>query len=388
MIIKFLFWLLVIFCLYAYIGYPILLIVLSIFKNKPVGKRFDHMPSVSIIVAAYNEEKSIEAKIKNLLNQKYDKNKYEILIASNGSKDSTNEIATAYTENYDYIKLLTLKEAGKASALNEAVKMAKGEILVFSDANAILHDNSLAHLVANFADGDIGGVAGNQHYNDEDTMNSAGLGEVLYWKYDRKLKEIETRVGNAISADGALYAIRRKLYVPIEDFAATDDFSISTRVITQGYRLVYDPEAIVAEATTGSSNKEFKRKARIINRGLRSLFGLKEYLLPWNGGFYSIQLISHKFLRRLVPFVLPFLFVLSAILSAEHLFYQLLFWGQSLVYILGIIGYVLRNTTLGRKWIIYIPYYFCQVNAAAALGFIWFIRGQKIISWQPQREEN
>ena len=195
-------------------------------------------------------------------------------------------------------------------------------------------------------------------------------------------------MGNAVSADGALYAIRRQLYVPITDPTVTDDFAISTRVVVQGYRLIYEPKATVTEATTGSSKREFRRKARIINRGLRSLFGLGSFLYPWQGGFYAIQLISHKLLRRLVPFVLPLILIINILLWFKNSIYRLMLLAQIVVYGLGVVGFLLRDTKFSKIPPIYIPYYFCQANVAALLGVIWLLQGQRIALWKPQREES
>jgi len=384
---RVLFWGLIFVCLYAYFGYPILLLFMSIFRRRPVKKDDGFLPTVTFIVAAYNEEDVIKAKLDNLNSQNYEKQKIEIVIASDGSSDSTEQIVARFAEEDGRVKLLALPRLGKANALNQAAEAARGNILIFTDANAMLDPDAARHLVGNFLDSIVGGVAGNQRYVRSDKTGGASLGEVLYWRYDRWLKKLETKVGNAISADGALYAIRRKLFVPITEAAGTDDFSISTRVVTQGYRLVYEPEAIAIEPTTGSSTREFRRKARIINRGLRSLFGLGRFLFPWHGGFYSVQLISHKLLRRLVPLALPVIFFVNIVLLPDHILYQAIFAGQMVVYGFGLIGFVLRNKSWGKNRMFYIPYYFCQANAAGLLGLFWFIKGQRIAVWQPQREE-
>ena len=384
---EILFWGLIIVCAYAYFGYPILLLLASVFRRKPVKKDAQFKPTITFIVAAYNEAEIIKAKLENLTGQHYENQQIEIIIASDGSSDSTEEIVTQFSKEDNKVKLLALPRLGKANALNQAAAVAKGDILIFTDANAMLDSDAAHYLVTNFADGEVGCVAGNQHYSRGEKTSGASLGEVLYWRYDRWIKDLETGVGNAISADGALYAIRRNLYVPISDPAATDDFSISTRVVPQGYRLVYEPRATVVEATAGSSTREFKRKARIINRGLRSLFGLGRFLYPWIGGFYSIQLISHKLLRRFVPIILPFILLVNFALLPVNILYQVTLFFQLLVYGLGLIGFVLRNSSWGRKRLFYIPYYFCQANAAALLGIFWFFKGQRIAIWQPQREE-
>ncbi len=383
----YLFWGAVSFCLYAYLGYPILLGLMGLVRHRTYPQNLAYAPRISVIIAAYNEAGVIKDKLDNVLLQGYPPEKLEIIVASDGSDDGTNEIVAAYAQTSPQVKLLALPRRGKAFALNSAAASAQGDILVFSDANAMLDPDALAYLVCGFEDAEVGGVAGNQRYTRSDKTGGASLGETLYWRYDRWLKALETQVGNAISADGALYAIRRELYVPITDPAATDDFAISTRVVTQGRRLIYQPNAVVSEATAGSSSREFRRKARIINRGLRSLFGLGQFLYPWHGGFYAVQLISHKLMRRLVPLALPVVFLANIVLWPRHLLYRLILVAQLLVYGLGLVGFALRNTGRGKIRLVYIPYYFCQANVAALLGLYWFLRGQRIALWQPQRED-
>lgn len=388
MIFELIFWILFLVCIYAYFGYPVILLLMSVFHQKTVNKDDRYTPSITFIVAAYNEEDVIGKKLDNLTSQIYDDEKIEIIIASDGSTDATEDIVLNRIGRDARIKLLALSRKGKANALNEAAEVATGDILIFTDANAMLDAHAARFLVASFSDSEVGCVAGNQHYSRSEKTSGSGLGEILYWRYDRWIKDVETRVGNAISADGALYAVRRKLFIPITDPAATDDFFISTRVVLQGYRLVYESRAEVVEATAGTSTREFKRKARIINRGLRSLFGLGDFLLPWVGGFYSIQLISHKLLRRLVPALLPFLLLVNTMIWSVSGFYFFSLILQVVVYMLGIVGFMLSgNTRWGKIRILYIPYYFCQANVAGLLGLIWFIQGQQISFWSPQREE-
>jgi cellulose synthase/poly-beta-1,6-N-acetylglucosamine synthase-like glycosyltransferase len=385
-VLVWLFWGLVAFCLYAYIGYSLLLFLLSLVRRRACEPEAEFTPTLSIVVPAHNEAGVIGAKLNNLLGQDYPANRLEIIVASDGSDDETESIVSRISRRDPRVKLLGLPRRGKAHALNSAVASTGGEVLVFSDANAMLDPDALCYLVHHFADPGVGGVAGGLRYVRGSDTNGAGLGEMLYWRYDQWLKRMETKVGNAISADGALYAIRRGLYVPIADPSATDDFAISSRVVMQGCRLIYEPRAMVSESTAGGSGREFLRKVRIVNRGLRSLFGLGGFLYPWRGGFYAVQLISHKLLRRLVPFVLPLLLVINAVLWPLGFLYRVILAAQVVVYGLGLLGFLLRNTRLGRAGLVYVPYYFCQANLAAALGWVWLLRGQRIAVWQPQRE--
>lgn len=379
-----LFWCIVTYCTYAYVGYPLLLLLARLFVHRPVKRDESYTPAVTVIVPAYNEERVIAAKLDNLLEQNYPATRLEVLVASDGSTDGTNAIVEEYARRDPRVQLLKLPRGGKAAALNAAAARSSGEVLVFTDANAMLAPGALRRLIASMADPLVGGAGGNQRYKGS-SGGGAGRGEKLYWQYDKWLKKLETDVGNTISADGSLYAVRRSLYVPIADPSATDDFAVSTKVITQGYRLVYVHDALVFEGLTGSPAREFRRKVRIINRGMRSLLGLGSFLLPWKGGFYSLQVLSHKLMRRLVPFLLPVLLILNAMLWSAGSIYRIALVAQVLFYTIAAVGFVLRNTRLGSYKIFFVPYYFCQANLAAALGVLNLLRHRRVSLWEPHR---
>jgi cellulose synthase/poly-beta-1,6-N-acetylglucosamine synthase-like glycosyltransferase len=280
---------------------------------------------------------------------------------------------------------LALPRLGKAAVLNAAVSTAQGEILVFSDANSMFKSDALRALVWPFADLQVGGVAGNQVYLKKGA-SSVGAGERSYWDFDRLLKEYESQAGNTISATGAIYAIRRSLFQPVME-GVTDDFYTSTSVIEQGFRLVFAPDAIAYEAVAGTSGGEFGRKVRVITRGLRGVFIARRQLLnPLRYGFYAIQLLSHKVLRRIIVFPLLLLFLVNPFLWKSGLFYQLTMIGQLGFYGLGLLGWLLDGTRIKRTKILTIPYFFCLVNAAVVLATINILRGQQIKRWEPQRK--
>ena len=380
-----LFWVLVGFCIYTYAGYPLLLLFLSLFRKRGIHRDEGHTPTLSIIVPAYNEEAVIVQKLDNLMAQEYPADHLQVLVASDGSTDATEQLVAEQAAGDPRITLLALPRKGKATALNTAVTRAEGEVLVFTDATAILAPCALRNVARDFADPSVGGICGNHLYNETALDSGASRGEMLYWHYDKVLKQLETRVGNAISAVGSFYAIRRRLYVPISDPAASDDFFISTRVVVQGSRLVFEPTAIVYEDTVGSASKEFYRKARIVSRGLRGLFGLGSFLLPWKGGIYAVQVISHKLLRHLVPFVLPLLPLVTALILRYGWFYQAVLTLQLAFCGLAVVGYLLRARKAGQHKLFYVPYYFVQANLAAVLGWLYFVRNQHITVWQPER---
>lgn len=380
-----LFWTALGLIVYTYFIFPLLVVLRGILLKKPY-KSQDVSPSplVSVIIAAYNEEKEIGEKLNNILSLDYPKDRLEVVIASDGSTDRTNAIVSEYGDRG--IKLLALPRLGKASALNAAVAASTGEILVFSDANSIYKSDALRAIVRPFADAKVGGVAGNQVYLKKKGTGVVGSGERSYWDFDRIMKQFESSAGNTISATGAIYAIRRSLFEPVVE-GVTDDFYTSTSVIARGHRLVFAPDAIAYEAVAGTSKSEFGRKVRVITRGLRGVFIARRQLLnPFRYGFYAIQLFSHKALRRLVAFLLLLLFLVNPFLWNEGWFYRLTMLGQLGFYGLGLLGYLLDGTRLGRLKFLTIPFYFCLVNYAVLLAALNIMRGQQIKRWEPQRK--
>ena len=341
-------------------------------------------PSVSIIIAAYNEEQNIGQKIANIQSLDYPVESIEILVASDGSTDATNQIVRE-TED-PRVRLLELPRRGKAAALNDAVKACTGEILVFSDANSLFSPNSLRPLLRPFADPSIGGVAGDQRYTQESAASSTDSGERSYWGFDRFLKLHESAAGNVISATGAIYAIRRRLFWSVPE-GVTDDFATSTAVIAQGWRLVFVPSACVYEPVAKQAADEFGRKVRVTTRGLRSLLARRELLNPLRYGFYSCQLISHKWLRRLMVFPLIVLFVTSLLLWNQGLVYRAAAGAQLTLYWLAAFGGVVGRWPVGRGKLFSLPAYFVMVNAACLVAVLKIVGGQRVVLWDPRREQ-
>lgn len=368
-------------CVYVYFGYPLLLWMIGRVYHKPVNKAVI-TPSVSIIIAARNEEAVIEKKIKNLLDQEYPQDKIEIIIVSDGSTDKTEEIVRSYT---NHVRLITIPMTGKAAALNRGVAAAQKEIIVFTDANALFEKNALGKLVHNFNDKTVGGVCGNQLHSKRVSGDTSGRGERMYWGYDKWVKSLESRIGSTIAADGAIYAIRKELFVPIADPAQADDMAISGRVVTQGYRLVMEMEALAYEDSPISSTREFKRKVRITNHALRAIMLLRA-LNPLRHGMYALELFSHKVLRYAVPFFLMSALVTNILLVKMANLYVMLFYGQVVFYGSAVLGYGLKDMRWGKMKCFVGPLYFCLANMAALCGVISVISGKHIVSWQSERE--
>lgn len=367
---------------WVYLGFAVVAWARARLRPRPVRKR-DVTPRASMIIAAYNEAARIDAKLCNSLALDYPAGRLEILVASDGSDDDTESIVASHAGRG--VRLLALPRRGKLHALDAAVAQACGDILVFSDANTRLDAGALRTLVRSFADPDVGGVCGNQLHERPRDRDGSGRGERLYWRYDKWLKSIESRGGSIVAADGALYAIRRRHYRRPETAAATDDFAISTAVIEQGARLVYEPEARAWEETTGRAGSEFARKARITARGWRSIFLRRRLLDPRRSGFYAVVLWSHKVLRRLAPIILLLLLGASLAASKTAFVARLAAAAQLAWYGLALGGWLLRATRLGATKPLYVPFFFVLANAASLVGLVRALRGERIERWQPRR---
>jgi len=367
---------------YAYAGYPVLLLLMSRIRSLPIQKG-PAEPAFSIIVPAHNEAQILPRKLESILNQDYPPDLVEVLVASDGSTDDSAAIVASYRDHG--VQFLDYERGGKAATLNRAAAVACKEVLVFTDANAILAPGVLQAIAENFADPSVGGVSANERREPGATASSAGLGERLYWEYDKWVKQAESRLGSIVSASGSLYAIRRELFRPIADPSATDDFAISTQVIRAGYRLVFEPEAVTWEPPVAKDDIEYGRKVRIVTRGLRSVWGVRELLLPWRGGFYSVQLWSHKVVRRLVGVFAVGIFVTNLSLLRQP-FWRLVMCLQTALYGLAIVGWRGAGRPWARKPWFYVPYYFCLSNVAATLGVIQFLRQRRVSIWEPRRD--
>ena len=376
------FWASAVLVAYTYLGFPILLLLRALLHPKPFTAGAI-TPSVSLLIAAYNERDSIEAKLDNCLALDYPADRLEVIIASDGSTDGTDELVRSRAG--DRIRLLSLPRGGKAAALDAAAAASRGDILVFSDANSSYSTDAVRALVKPFADPAVGGVAGDQRYRSGTDTDAAAEGERAYWSIDRLLKAAESRGGNVISATGAIYAIRRTLFrgVPV---GVTDDFAVSTSVIEQGFRLVFAPDAVAWEPVSRSGVAEWGRKVRVITRGLRGVYERRMLLNPVTHGFYAVQLLSHKVLRRLMGIPLAIMAVIAPTLWRHGPAYRVATALQAGWYFLGIAGLAMRGRHgLSRSKLLAAPTFFILANAAALVALWKTVRGHRIDRWEPVR---
>lgn len=371
---------------YLYLGYPLLLLVLARLRSRQVAAGMIR-PPVTFVVPAHDEEAVIGEKIDDCLAQDYPAERVEVLVVSDGSTDRTEAITRERVLRDPRVRLLALPRSGKAGALAAGARAASGEILVLTDANALLAPGSLVRLVEPFADPEVGGVCGRKVYRAGRGADATELGENLYWRWDQWQKGLESRIGSVFAADGTLYAVRRSLFVPLADPAQADDIAISARVVLQGRRLLFEPGAVAWEEPPAEGRDELRRKVRVTNHSVRALLYLGRRL--WTSGFYSVELLSHKLLRHLAPFPLLALLLSSLALAlrldgAAGALFGLCFLLQAAVYGLGVLGFVLRGTRSGRLRFLSIPYYFSMVNVAALLGVLSILRGVRPARWTPR----
>jgi cellulose synthase/poly-beta-1,6-N-acetylglucosamine synthase-like glycosyltransferase len=347
--------------------------------SKKIRTQPNQFPAISVIIAAYNEADVITKKIENILVSNYPHNRLEIIVVSDGSTDGTNDLVSSFKA--PGVRLLDLSRQGKNSAINEAVKTAKGEILVFTDADSTLHPDSLQNLVASFSDPEIGGVSGDYRYAGQNVKQE---GEHAYWNYDRILKRLQSANGSVSGASGALYAIRSSLFKPVPT-TVTDDFFSAMQVVSSHHRLIFEPRAVAYGTVASSARAEFRRKVRIITRGLHGIWLMRHLLNPFSYGFFAIQLFTHKLLRRLVVIPLILLAVSAPLLWYTGWLYQVATITQFAFHAIALAGFTLQNTRLGQTKFFGIPFHFDLVYYASLIAIFNNLRGNQYATWRPER---
>jgi cellulose synthase/poly-beta-1,6-N-acetylglucosamine synthase-like glycosyltransferase len=377
---ELLFWLSAAALFYTYAGYPLLLALISALRSRPVG-RGAFEPKVSVIITAYNEERDLAEKLENTLALDYPRELVEIIVASDCSTDGTDAIAREFSGRG--VRLHRQSERlGKTAAQNAAVAQAHHEILLFSDATSLYQPDVVRTIMPSFADPEVGCVAGRLEYVDA-SGSGVGRGARSYWSYETFLKRHESRVGSLIGVSGCLYAVRRSAYVPLYHEACSD-FIIATKMVEQGLRAVYEPNAVCTEETNRQGDKELRMRVRIIAQTFTDLWRHRSLLNPLRGGFYGVQLLSHKVMRYLVPFFLMGLLVSSAVLAFDSLVFRLAFAIQVACYACPAIAWLLDRVGI-RSRLLAFPQYFMLANLASLIGCYKFLRGQRYASWEPIR---
>ena len=369
---------------YVYVGYPVVVYLASIlFPRKVV--RADIEPSVTVLITAFNEETAIREKLENTLRIEYPAEKLEVLVASDGSTDATDDIVREFEGRG--VRLFRQEgRVGKTETQNNAVARASGDIVLFSDATTDYSADVLYRILPAFADPSVGCVAGRLVYVDR-AASGVGSGAKRYWNYETFIKTAESSVCSLIGASGCLYAVRRDAYEPMYAEACSD-FLICTDMYRKGLRSIFEPDAVCTEETNVRSDDEFRMRVRVISQTFTDLWRNRDMSNPLKSGFYAVELISHKWLRYAVPLMLAAIFAASAVLSYYlNIFYDLVFALQVAFYAAALAGWLLERS--GRHFTpLAIPFYFVLANLASVLAFIRFLRGDRVAAWEPIREAN
>jgi cellulose synthase/poly-beta-1,6-N-acetylglucosamine synthase-like glycosyltransferase len=365
---------------YVYAGYPVIVYVIGLFYHRKITK-YDYEPTVSILIAAYNEESCIERTIKNKLTLNYPSEKLKIVVISDGSDDKTDEIVKSFA-GQGVTLLRQEPRAGKTSALNMAVNKLESDILVFSDANSLYETEAIHKLVQNFADHEIGYVTGKMVYTNSDGT-IVGDGCSAYMKYENFLRAAETRIGSVVGVDGGIDAVRKSIYRKMNP-DQLPDFVLPLKVVEQGYRVVYEPKALLQEASLDSSSDEYRMRVRVTLRALWALFDMRQLLFGRKQTLFAWQLWSHKVLRYTCFIFLVTLYVSNLALIQKGRFYLFFFVGQTLAYLAAAI-YPKLERSLAAFSLFRLMNYFVIINLAALHAFIKFIKGKKQILWTPRK---
>lgn len=369
------FWSAAVFLLYTFAGYPILLRVLSLLRNRPY-RRAPIEPAVSVIIAAHNEGRIISRKVLNCLELAYPKDKLEIIVASDGSTDNTAEVVRSFTDRG--VKLIDIPERhGKGYAQRHARDIARGEILVFTDAAIELEPDGLQRIVSNFADPSVGCVSSEDRVF---TQPRKAMGEQSYVQLEMNMRRMESQIGSLVTASGSFFAARRSV-CQVWHSDQTSDFFVPLNTVTQGLRAVVDPESIGSYGLGRSEGDELKRKVRTIVNGLQVFFTHLHLLNPFRYGFFSWQLISHKLFRWLIPSAVVLLFVSNLFLWSSGRFYVLCLVLQGAMYGAGLLALAVRRLWQWKP--MRLAGYFLLGNAATLMAWFYFLSGEKFVTWQP-----
>jgi len=325
---------------YVYLGYPLLVFIIGYVFRRTVRKA-PISPRVTLIIPAYNEEKFIRETLENKLQLDYPKDRLEIIVVSDASDDGTNLIVQEY--GVYGVKLIVLPERkGKTVALNKAVCVAKGEILVFSDANSLYRRDALKHLVANFGDPRVGYVTGQLVYQSA-SESLVGMGCSVYMKYENLLRIGESRFNSLVGVNGGIDASRKRLYRQMEP-DQQPDLVLPLRVVEQGYRVVFDPLAKAREGALNRVQQEYRMRVRVALRALNAIRDMKHLLNPFRYGIFTWQLLSHKVMRYGSFIFLIGVFVLSFPMARHGTVFELLLFVQCLFYAAVFLLYTIQST--------------------------------------------
>jgi cellulose synthase/poly-beta-1,6-N-acetylglucosamine synthase-like glycosyltransferase len=383
---QWLFWVSLGIILYSYFLYPLVLFCCYLFsqvrrdclyltsrRDRRISSPEDQpLPAVSMVVAAYNEEEHLPGKIKNALELDYPANKLGFIFVSDGSTDHTNQILTDIDNQNVQILLLATRE-GKANAINQGVALACCDILIFSDAATLFSRDGIKKLVRHFSDPSVGVVCGALQFH---AAAQSRQTEGVYWQYESMLRLMEGRLGATLTASGAIYAVRRGCFRELPKGTILEDFVTPMSARKQGFRVVYDPEALAVDFAASSVAGEFSRRVRLAVGSFRALGDLMRTPLK---GFALLAFISHKLLRWIVPFLLVGVLAASGLLS-RFPFYRTIFAIQVLLYLWAAVGYLFERQASKVRFGL-LGYFWVAINLAFLVGFWRFLFSYRGSTW-------
>ena len=367
-----LFWLSLLLVAYTYFGYPCLVALLARLRLVPI-RRHSHAPSLTVVVAAHNEEGRIADRVENLLAQQYPPGRLQVLVVSDGSTDSTADCLHQLEQRDPRVQALVFPERqGKAAALNAALERVTSELVVFADARQRFEPDALTRLAENFADPAIGSASGELMFEGETAGVAAQVG--LYWRYEKWIRRSESEFGSMLGATGAIYAIRRELWTPLPPGTLLDDFLTPMRIVLAGRRAIFDGRAVAWDRPSREARQEMRRKIRTLAGNFQALAHEPRLLTPWTNPATWFQLWSHKIFRLLVPYGL--MGMAAGSLAAPGWFYTLAAVAQAAFYGLALTGW--RSERKGRpigSRLAAVAWTFTALNAAAVAGLWTWLRG-------------
>ncbi len=381
-----LFWISVAALVHTYLLYPALIDLLA--RRRVAGRNTYEsardLPGVSVLMAVHNEENVISEKIESIILNKHPEEKLEILVGSDASTDNTDKILQNLASSYKYLRFFRFDERrGKSGIINDLVRLSKEDILIITDANVILEQDTIYHLLKHFKDTSIGLVDSNMKHKG---IRDSGISvqENLYITREVKIKERESILwGTMMGPFGGCYALRRELYCDVPSSFLVDDFFINMKVIASAHKAIIETDAIVYEDVSSSLSEEFRRKARIAAGNFQNLKYFSSFLLSSARGV-SLSFISHKVLRWIGPFFFATIFFTSLFLGREYFFYRYLFYFQVFILILPLVDYLLGKIKI-HVIILRFVTHFISMNFALLVGFINYLKGVKSNVWQPTR---
>ena len=366
---------------YTYLGYGIFMAVIAQMRKRPAAQvdGSKELPSVAILIPAYNEVDVIEEKILNSISLEYPSLKKSIYVVTDGSNDGTDDLV----KKHKSVNLLHRDQrCGKVGAVNRAMDLIHADITVSTDANTLLNKDAIIHLVKPFSDPSVVAVSGEKKVVGDRSENASGAGEGLYWKYESALKRLDSDVNSMVGAAGELIAYRTNRFERIPENMVIEDFFMTMRFAEKGYKVAYEPKAYAMEKPSASVNDELKRKIRISAGAFQAIVKFRHLLNPSGFNMLSFQYLSHRVLRwTIAPIALITALVSNLALMGTSEFYANLAGLQVTFYLMALLGLLFKRLKLKAK-VLHVPFYFCMMNYAVVMGFVRFLKGEQSVIWE------